>query len=474
MRSGDWVDCIPTSLAARIVHRDKWQIRKKRLGVFFFRELLCPSIKNKLFFRIVTSIYTSRLIIDMTRFLKCRVNVWHLINYVFLAAFKKMRRIGEKVWIFSSRNKGKFGKDSLKQLIFHFNKKIREKRKVVEKSSLWSEGIIPFDFQDPLPDVSKVFEGIEHWETYTCLRFTRVNTSNSKSAHIIFKKLKGCRSSVGRKEEPGQVVSIGETCNKVGIVVHEIGHALGFYHEIRRSDRDDFVVINYENILEEERFNFDKMDSVSESVPYDLSSIMHYSPLEWSENGKTTVATRDPMLQGIVGGWKVNQSLGLSHRDKLIANIAYGCIDKWLAECKLESDHCKGEGYLGASCKCICPPGRTGDFCETEIGFYYDELKSGCSETIRYESEITSPGYPFHYPNESWCTYEIASGEKCLLPSVTILDFELGPRDVFDHCSFDYLEIRHENPYYVNFNIFERLQIVTINNVFITENVEKN
>ncbi|KAL7648102.1 UNVERIFIED_CONTAM: hypothetical protein RMT77_000003 [Armadillidium vulgare] len=345
---------------------------------------------------------------------------------------KKMRRIGEKVWIFSSRNK----------------EKIREKRKVVEESSLWSEGIIPFDFQDPLPDVSKVFEGIEHWETNTCLRFTRVNASNSKSAHIIFKKLKGCRSSVGRKEEPGQVVSIGETCNKVGIVVHEIGHALGFYHEIRRSDRDDFVVINYENILEEERFNFDKMDSVSGSVPYDLSSIMHYSPLEWSENGKTTVATRDPMLQGIVGAWKVNQSLGLSHRDKLIVNIAYGCIDKWLAECKLESDHCKGEGYFGASCKCICPHGRTGEFCETEIGSYYDELKSACSETIRYETEITSPGYPFHYPNESWCTYEIVSGEKCLVPSLTILDFELGPRDVFDHCSFDYLEIRHENPYY--------------------------
>ncbi|RXG58777.1 hypothetical protein Avbf_12625 [Armadillidium vulgare] len=98
----------------------------------------------------------------------------------------------------------------------------------------------------------------------------------------------------------------------------------------------------------------------------------------------------------------------------------YSPFDKWLAECKLESDHCKGEGYFGPSCKCICPHGRTGEFCETEIGSYY----------------------------ESWCTYEIVSGEKCLVPSLTILDFELGPRDVFDHCSFDYLEIRHENPYY--------------------------
>lgn len=39
-------------------------------------------------------------------------------------------------------------------------------------------------------------------------------------------------------------------CMDRGIIQHELLHALGFYHEHTRSDRDQYVRINWENVPE--------------------------------------------------------------------------------------------------------------------------------------------------------------------------------------------------------------------------------
>ena len=46
-----------------------------------------------------------------------------------------------------------------------------------------------------------------------------------------------------------QVIGLGPHCyDQVGLVFHEIMHAVGFYHEHNRPDRDNFVTVIWDNI----------------------------------------------------------------------------------------------------------------------------------------------------------------------------------------------------------------------------------
>lgn len=60
-----------------------------------------------------------------------------------------------------------------------------------------------------------------------------------------------CWSYVG-DDGVGQDLSIGAGCDTKAVVVHELLHALGFYHEQSRSDRDDYVKIWWDQIEEGE------------------------------------------------------------------------------------------------------------------------------------------------------------------------------------------------------------------------------
>lgn len=63
-----------------------------------------------------------------------------------------------------------------------------------------------------------------------------------------------CWSYIGRVywRKEGQELSLGERCNSKRIVMHELMHAIGFWHEQSRPDRDEHVEILWENIRDGE------------------------------------------------------------------------------------------------------------------------------------------------------------------------------------------------------------------------------
>ncbi len=98
-----------------------------------------------------------------------------------------------------------------------------------------------------------------------------------------------------------------------GTVLHEIMHALGFFHEQSRPDRDTFVRINADNIASGAS-NFNMASNAFTGLPYDFDSVMHYSACAFSDcqfcpacfldpdgDGGRTIITNDSANQGRLG-----------------------------------------------------------------------------------------------------------------------------------------------------------------------------
>lgn len=132
---------------------------------------------------------------------------------------------------------------------------------------------------------------MQEYHDFTCIRF-RPYIEGDRNWIDIKPDYSGCWSSVGMKFG-GQIVNFGSAkCLRRGVIIHELMHALGFYHQQSASDRDDFIRIHWENIQRGREHNFNKYDSgvVSNfSVPYDYESVMHYSSRAFTKNGEITI-----------------------------------------------------------------------------------------------------------------------------------------------------------------------------------------
>ncbi|KAF5273024.1 hypothetical protein FQR65_LT04766 [Abscondita terminalis] len=197
------------------------------------------------------------------------------------------------------------------------------------KERIWEYGVIPYEIDGNFSGAHKALfkQAMRHWENFTCVKFVERDPIEHPNYIIFTERPCGCCSFVGKRGNGVQAISIGKNCDKFGIVVHELGHVVGFWHEHTRPDRDKHVIINRENIMNGQEYNFNKLTEEevnSLGLTYDYDSIMHYARNTFSKG--TYLDTILPIDPG--PGRKrpeIGQRVRLSEGDIAQTKLLYKC-----------------------------------------------------------------------------------------------------------------------------------------------------
>lgn len=143
----------------------------------------------------------------------------------------------------------------------------------------WTDGIIYYEWDANIATSTKndALEAMEEWHARCGLTFIDVTGDSSYPNRIYIYNGNGNHSQIGMVRGR-QELSLSEFDSNVSSAIHEIGHALGLKHEQCRADRDEYIVVYYDNIKPDKRHNFDKVSgsAYKTSAEFDYSSVMIY------------------------------------------------------------------------------------------------------------------------------------------------------------------------------------------------------
>lgn len=162
------------------------------------------------------------------------------------------------------------------------------------RDTWWPNGIVPFEISDDLETRARnaIMDAISDYERFTPVRFRQ---RNDEEQYVRFVKqwhafgLSSMTDSVGanggKNEVKLQTQNDDESLKDRGLIAvaarHEIGHALGMYHEHNRRDRYDFIRFDTDCSSYDFWYGISgnySIETESKNIgPYDFLSIMHYS-----------------------------------------------------------------------------------------------------------------------------------------------------------------------------------------------------
>jgi hypothetical protein len=149
----------------------------------------------------------------------------------------------------------------------------------------WPNAIVYYEISPSVTPAARdsINAAFMEYETKTPIRFwPKTATINNYIEFVYNSSVNECRSNVGMIG--GQQELLLGNDFKIHHVIHEIGHSIGLFHEHCRTDRGNYVQINWGNIKSGSEHNFQIDPYTSDYGYYDFNSIMHYSSNTMASN----------------------------------------------------------------------------------------------------------------------------------------------------------------------------------------------